>query len=33
VYAQADAEPMGALPMTLRIVPDALSLLMPEALG
>jgi diacylglycerol kinase family enzyme len=30
VYAQADAEPVGALPMTLRVVPDALSLLMPS---
>jgi len=29
VYAQADAEPLGPLPMTLRIVPNALSLLMP----
>jgi diacylglycerol kinase family enzyme len=30
VYAQADAEPMGALPITLRMVPDALTLLMPR---
>jgi diacylglycerol kinase family enzyme len=30
VYAQADAEPMGALPITLRVVPDALTLLMPR---
>lgn len=29
VYAQADAEPMGLLPMRLSIVPDALSLLVP----
>ena len=31
VYAQADAEPLGTLPMTLRVVPAALSLLMPPA--
>jgi diacylglycerol kinase family enzyme len=30
VYAQADAEPMGALPFTLRMAPDALTLLMPR---
>jgi len=30
VYAQADAEPMGPLPMRLRIVPDALWLLMGD---
>jgi diacylglycerol kinase family enzyme len=29
VYAQADAEPLGPLPFTARIVPDALTLLMP----
>ena len=29
VYAQADAEPMGPIPFTLRIVPNALTLLMP----
>ena len=29
VYAQADAEPMGPLPFTLRVVPNALTLLMP----
>ncbi|SNS34611.1 Diacylglycerol kinase family enzyme [Granulicella rosea] len=29
VYAQADGEPLGTLPMTLRIVPGALRLLMP----
>ncbi len=29
VYAQADAEPLGGLPVTLRMVPAALSLLMP----
>jgi len=31
VYIQADAEPMGALPFSLRVVPDALTLLMPPA--
>ena len=30
VYAQADGEPMGPLPFSLSIVPDALTLLMPE---
>jgi len=29
VYLQADAEPMGALPFALRLVPNALDLLMP----
>ena len=29
VLAQADAEPMGALPVTLDVVPDAVRLLMP----
>jgi diacylglycerol kinase family enzyme len=29
VFGQADAEAMGAIPMTLRVVPDALWLLMP----
>jgi len=29
VYAQADAEPLGQLPISLRIVKDALWLLMP----
>jgi len=29
-YAQADAEPMGELPMRLRVVPEALWLLMGE---
>ena len=29
-YSQADAEPLGLIPMRLRIVPDALSLLMPD---
>ena len=29
VYVQADAEPMGRLPITMRVVPAALSLLMP----
>jgi diacylglycerol kinase family enzyme len=33
VYLQADAEPLGTLPMRLRIVPGALSLLMPPASG
>jgi diacylglycerol kinase family enzyme len=31
VYAQADAEPMGTLPVRLRVVQDALMLLMPRA--
>jgi diacylglycerol kinase family enzyme len=31
VYAQADAEPLGAIPLTMRIVPNALTLLMPPA--
>ena len=30
VYVQADAEPLGPLPCRLRMVPDALTLLMPE---
>ena len=29
VYVQADAEPLGSLPCSIRIVPDALTLLMP----
>jgi len=29
VYAQVDGEPVGALPLSFRIVPDALSLLTP----
>ena len=29
VYAQADGEPLGRLPISLRVVEDALSLLMP----
>lgn len=29
VYAQVDGEPIGALPMVFRIVPDAISLLIP----
>ncbi len=29
VYAQADAEPMGLLPVSMRVIPDALRLLMP----
>ena len=31
VLTQADAEPLGPLPCTMRIVPDALNLLMPSA--
>jgi diacylglycerol kinase (ATP) len=31
VYAQVDGEPIGALPMAFRIVPDALSLVTPAA--
>jgi diacylglycerol kinase family enzyme len=31
VYAQVDAEPLGAIPLTMRIVPNALTLLMPPA--
>ena len=29
VYVQADAEPLGALPCRMRVVPDALTLLLP----
>ena len=29
VFAQVDGEPVGPLPITFRIVPDALSLLIP----
>jgi diacylglycerol kinase (ATP) len=29
VYAQADAEPIGHLPITMRVIPAALSVLMP----
>ena len=32
VYAQVDGEPIGSLPLTFRIVPDALSLVTPAAL-
>jgi diacylglycerol kinase family enzyme len=32
VYAQADAEPIGGLPLHMRIVPDALRLLMPPTM-
>ena len=32
VYAQVDGEPIGALPLTFRIVPDALSLVTPAGL-
>jgi diacylglycerol kinase (ATP) len=31
VYAQVDGEPVGLLPMSFRIVPDALSILTPTA--
>ena len=31
VYAQADAEPLGGLPVKFRVVPAALSLLMPAS--
>ena len=31
VYAQVDGEPIGALPLVFRIVPDALSIVIPEA--
>jgi YegS/Rv2252/BmrU family lipid kinase len=31
VYAQVDGEPVGALPLTFRIVPDALSIITPAA--
>ncbi len=31
VYAQVDGEPVGALPLTFRIVPDALSIVTPAA--
>lgn len=30
VYAQMDGEPLGTLPLVFRIVPDALTLLVPE---
>ncbi len=33
VYVQADAEPMGALPITVRVVRDALSLLRPDVIA
>lgn len=33
VRAQVDGEPAGGLPISLRMVPDALSLLMPPARG
>jgi diacylglycerol kinase family enzyme len=29
VYAQVDGEPIGALPLAFRIVPDALSIVVP----
>ena len=29
IYAQADAEGLGAIPLRLRVVEDALTLLMP----
>jgi YegS/Rv2252/BmrU family lipid kinase len=31
VYAQVDGEPVGRLPLSFRIVPDALSILTPDA--
>jgi diacylglycerol kinase (ATP) len=31
VYAQVDGEPVGPLPLAFRIVPDALSIVMPAA--
>jgi diacylglycerol kinase family enzyme len=31
VYAQVDGEPVGLLPMSFRIVPDALSIVTPAA--
>lgn len=31
VYLQADAEPLGLLPLALRVIPDAVRLLMPPA--
>ena len=31
VYAQVDGEPVGPLPLAFRIVPDALSIVVPEA--
>lgn len=31
VYAQVDGEPVGALPLSFRIVPDALSIVTPAA--
>lgn len=33
VYAQVDGEPAGRLPMEFRIVPDALTLAIPEGAG
>jgi len=33
IYAQVDGEPSGCLPVEFRIVPDALTLLVPEKLG
>ncbi len=33
IYAQVDGEPIGTLPMEFRIVPDALTLVIPEATG
>jgi diacylglycerol kinase family enzyme len=31
VYAQVDGEPVGALPLSFKIVPDALSIVTPAA--
>jgi diacylglycerol kinase family enzyme len=33
VYVQADAEPLGVLPLELRVVKDALMMLLPERAG
>jgi diacylglycerol kinase family enzyme len=33
VYAQVDGEPIGPAPISFRVVPDALSILTPAALG
>lgn len=32
IYAQADGEPIGALPIAFRVVPDAISIVTPAAL-
>ena len=33
VYGQADGEPMGSIPLTMRMIPAALSLMMPLGVG